>query len=278
MSLSGMSSGEQSVHNSSRGASASFWSIPSPFTLATTVAAPSRPDRVEDPVVTGLQRARTAVGLIATLWLLMAYPLAEGGEQFVMGKVEDLLVGSGLTLAVGAAAVTTFIIAARSPLGRRYAARLAGPLCSLAGIALGAGGSWLMVKMLKGEIISTADVGYHGFLIGLLVLLLFFVGWLICVVALVFAVLFTLAALVYGLNSCFRLGDVHELLPPWISPLLIWSLFALGLFDGPDVAAPPVVLYTFLLGGPVSVTALSVWEVRRLRARHGVTLRRALGR
>ncbi|GAA3142780.1 hypothetical protein GCM10017687_69510 [Streptomyces echinatus] len=67
--------------------------------------------------------ARTAVGIVATVWLLMAYPLAEGREQFVMGKVEDLLIGSGLTLAVGLVAVTAFIATARSPLGRRYAAR-----------------------------------------------------------------------------------------------------------------------------------------------------------
>ncbi|WP_251093566.1 hypothetical protein [Streptomyces sp. Caat 7-52] len=269
------------MSSSRGGASArlrSIRSIPGPFAVATTLTAPSRPDRIEDPVVSGLQWARTAVGIVATVWLLMAYPLAEGREQFVMGKVEDLLIGSGLTLVVGFVAVTAFIVAARSPLGRRYAARLAGPLSSLGAIALGAGAAWLMVKMLKGDIISTADVGYHGILVGLLVVALFIIGGLVCALALVFAVLFTLVALVHGLNSCFRLGDVHELLPALISPLLVWSLFVLGLFDGPDVAAPPVVLYTFLLGGPVSVTALSVWEVRRLRTRHGMTLRGALGR
>ncbi|WP_406270433.1 hypothetical protein OHT93_18670 [Streptomyces sp. NBC_00191] len=48
----------------------------------------------------------------------------------------------------------------------------------------------------------------------------------------------------------------------------------LGLFDGADVAAPPVVIYAFSLGGPLSVSVLSLWEVRRLRIRCGVTLRR----
>ncbi|MFD3876081.1 hypothetical protein [Streptomyces sp. NPDC058623] len=68
------------------------------------------------------------------------------------------------------------------------------------------------------------------------------------------------------------------MLPALISPLLVWSLLAFQLFIGPDVAAPPLVLYTFMLGGPLSVTALSLWEVRRLRLRHGITLRNALGR
>ncbi|MCX4584228.1 hypothetical protein [Streptomyces sp. NBC_01481] len=52
----------------------------------------------------------------------------------------------------------------------------------------------------------------------------------------------------------------------------------LGLFDDADVAAPPVVIHAFSLGGPLSVSALSLWEVRRLRIRCGVTLRSALGR
>lgn len=78
--------------------------------------------------------------------------------------------------------------------------------------------------------------------------------------------------------SCFRVSDVHQLLPALLSPLLIWLLFAFQVFTGPDVAAPPEVLYTLLIGGPMSVTALSVWEIRRLRGRHGITLRTAPGR
>lgn len=75
-----------------------------------------------------------------------------------------------------------------------------------------------------------------------------------------------------------RVGDVHELLPPLLCPLLVRSLFGLAMLDDPEVAAPPLVLHTFLLGGPLSVTALSVWEIRRLRRLYGVTLRSASGR
>ncbi|WP_371578463.1 hypothetical protein [Streptomyces sp. NBC_01314] len=72
-----------------------------------------------------------------------------------------------------------------------------------------------------------------------------------------------------ALNSCFRTADVHELLPVLLSPLLVWWPFALSFSDTPDMAAPPAVIYTFLLGGPLTVTALSLWEIRRLRVRHG---------
>ncbi|MFB6808851.1 hypothetical protein [Streptomyces sp. NPDC056387] len=44
------------------------------------------------------------------------------------------------------------------------------------------------------------------------------------------------------------------------------------------MAAPPAVLYPFMLGGPLSVTGLSLWEVRRLRTRYGITLGSLLGR
>ncbi|MEU3430582.1 hypothetical protein [Streptomyces gardneri] len=42
--------------------------------------------------------------------------------------------------------------------------------------------------------------------------------------------------------------------------------------------APPGVRRLFILGAPVTVTALSWWELSRLRRHHGLTLRTALRR
>ncbi|GAA3259531.1 hypothetical protein GCM10010493_37330 [Streptomyces lavendulae subsp. grasserius] len=53
-------------------------------------------------------------------------------------------------------------------------------------------------------------------------------------------------------------------MPALLSPLLVRSLFGFQLFDGPNVSAPPEVL--------------SLWEVRRLRSRYGITLGSLLGR
>ncbi|GAB7108679.1 hypothetical protein JCM4814A_69930 [Streptomyces phaeofaciens JCM 4814] len=266
------------MNTTGRTTSAHIRSLPNPHALATRLAAPSRTDRIEDPVVQGLQWARTAVGLVATVWLVMAYPITEGREQFVMGKLEDLLFACAIMFSTAFLAVTAFICAARSPLTGVYARRLTGPLLTIGAILASFGACWFMVACLKGDIISTADFGYHGILVGLLVMLLFILGGLACFLGLLLAVPLTLLLIVYGVNSSFRVGDVHELLPPLLSPLLVWSLFALSMFDDPDVAAPPLVLYSFLLGGPLSVTALSVWEIRRLKRRHGVTVRSALGR
>lgn len=251
---------------------------------------PSRPGLVQDPVISWLQRARTVLGLLATVWLVMAYPLRKGREEFVLDKLGNLAIGCAILLSAGAVGVTLFIIAARAPLGGVYARRLVGPLTVIGAIALGIGLCWLMVLALRGEIISESEMARYDITFGLfgetagkgitaLVGLALLVGGTIgCAVVLIFSIFITLLVTFRALNSCFRTADVHELLPALLSPLLVWSLFALSLGDTPDVAAPPAVLYSFLLGGPLTVTVLSVWEIRRLRRRYGITLRTALGR
>ncbi|MEW2371288.1 hypothetical protein AB0940_18275 [Streptomyces sp. NPDC006656] len=264
--------------------------FPNPISAARTMAGLSHPDRIEDPVISWVQGIRTALGMTASVWLLLSYPLSGGRQSFVLGKLAELLIGCAIVVATGVLAVTVCILMARPPLRRAYVGRLAGPLTALAAPALGAGAVWLMVAALSGDIVSPSDLGAHDItfglfgtflgtmITGLLVFLLFAAAAVVCALVLVAAALFTLAAAVYGLNGCFRMGDVHELLPALLSPLLVWSLFGFQLFDGPDVAAPPLVLYTFMLGGPLSVTALSLWEIRRLRTRHGLTLGSLFGR
>lgn len=264
--------------------------VSAPVTLALALTGQGRPGMVEDPVIGLMRILRTALGLGATLWLVFAYPLKTGREDFVLGKLEDLLLGCAIVLVAGVVGVAAFILGARAPLGRLYASRLIWPLRALGVIFLGAGTAWLMLAFLRGDIPVGQWLGGHditfglfgkigGTIIsGLVFALILIVGGVACAVGLVAALCFTLFALVTGLNSCFRTADVHELLPAFISPLLVWSLAVLQFFDDADVAAPAVVLTAFLLGGPVSVTALSVWEVRRLRSRYGITLRSALGR
>lgn len=47
---------------------------------------------------------------------------------------------------------------------------------------------------------------------------------------------------------------------------------------GADPQVPPAAGAVFILGAPVTVTALSWWESRRLRRHHGLSIRNALGR
>ncbi|MGQ4361257.1 hypothetical protein [Streptomyces sp. SAS_272] len=255
---------------------------PSPLAAAAAMAAGSRPDRVGDPVVQRLQSGRTWAGVAASAGLLFAYPLAESGEDILLGKVMDVVVGCGIALVAGLITLSVFIGMARPSVRGVYARRLTGPGTALGVIALGVGvcggGVVLGVKLLHAEIIPWADIRAAGNLAWLASFLVFVIVMLIGAIVLAVVAVFTLAAGVFALNSCFRVGDVHDLLPALISPFLVWALFALSYSDGPEVAAPPLVRLAFLLGGPLSVTALSVWEIRRLSHRYGVTMRSALGR
>ncbi|WP_326579849.1 hypothetical protein OG250_19315 [Streptomyces sp. NBC_00487] len=253
-------------------------------------ATPIRPDRIADPVIDRLQQARTILGLLAGVWLVMVYPMRKGREDFVLGKVENLMIGCAVLVTAGAVGITVFILAARPPLRRVYARRLVSPLAVLGVIALEMGMFWLMLQAVHGNILSfddlnsryyesrSSETGTGTLMVGVALGLLAFVAPIAYFLLMLAAAFFTLMTTFKALNSCFRVGDVHELLPGLLSPLLVWSLFFISLSDGPDVAAPPAVLYSFLLGGPLSVTALSVWEIRRLRTKYGMNLRTALAR
>ncbi|MFH0174933.1 hypothetical protein ACIA6D_26660 [Streptomyces cacaoi] len=246
-------------------------------------AADPRPGQIQDPVIKRLQSGRTLAGFTATGWMLVSYPLAEGRAEFVLGKLVDLVAGFGILCVAGLLAVAVFITATRPPLRRVYVSRLKAPGETLRALLIGAimagGGGTLLAKLLRGEIIPWSEIHSHGILATVAAFVPFLVLVLpVCLVLVVMGAFSVLSCVWYSFNSCFRVGDVHELLPALVSPVLVWSLFVLSCLDGPEVAAPPLVLYPFLLGGPLSVTALSVWEIRRLNQRYGMTFTSALGR
>ncbi|MEU8772327.1 hypothetical protein [Streptomyces sp. NPDC048606] len=225
-----------------------------PFVLAARIHRPIRPDRLRDPAIESAQIARTAIGVLATLWLVFAYPLRESAGAVVEGKIVELVVSAGMLLVLGPIALTAFVMGARPPGPAFYRPRLSGPMTSLG--ALFATALLLWLNLMFGSVLL-------GPLAGLVVLVL---------------LPFALASAVLCVHHTFRAADVHEVLPPLISPVLVWSMCVVQLFDAPPVAAPAWVRVLFLVGPPVSVTALSAWELRRLRVRHGITVRLALGR
>ncbi|MEU7579400.1 hypothetical protein AB0B50_17550 [Streptomyces sp. NPDC041068] len=247
-----------------------------PLNLARRFGTPDRPGAVEDRTITALQTGRTLLGLGATVWLVFAYPLRQGREEFVLGKVEDLVVAAGFAVVAILVATVVFIGLADASLRGIYLRRAVQPLGTLAALAAGAGVVWLCWYVLREGLGLTDNQG--SFLVVLFYYLLSFAAWVAALLGLLAGLVYTIALLVYAVNSCFRAGAIHELLPPVLSPVLLWGLAVLQFFDDAVVAAPPAVLYAFTLGAPVSVTALSVWEIRRLRGRHGITFRGALGR
>lgn len=232
-----------------------------------------------------IQLARTVLGLAAAVGLFVAYPLSGEGEEYVLGKLLELGLSCAILLAGTVIGITAFLAASTRARRRHFAARLHTPI--LAALALGVGplALWGSFLTLKGETITGEDLKNFfssitgpGWISTILAFLVLIGGGLAALAVLICSIPYTVVVAYACVATCFRASDVHQLLPALLAPLLVWSLFAFQLFNGPDLAAPPEVLYAFMVGGPVSVTVLSVWEVRRLRSRHGITLRVALGR
>ncbi|WP_314247158.1 hypothetical protein [Streptomyces sp. DSM 40907] len=242
-------------------------------------------EHVEDRLITWTQRGRTVLGLAAAVWLLVAYPLSSGGEEFVLGKLVELALACGVLVVGSLIGITVFLVASTPARRRDFAERLRRPLSAALLLVSGPLVMWLSFTTLKGDLISGGDLkGFFsaitgpGFISSALALIVLAVGWIAAVIVLICSIPYTLVSCYACVFTCLRVADVHQLLPALLSPLLVWSLFAFQVLGGSDIAAPAEVLYPFMLGGPLSVTALSVWEVRRLRSHHGITLRSALGR
>ncbi|MGW1890593.1 hypothetical protein ACWCP6_10080 [Streptomyces sp. NPDC002004] len=237
-----------------------------PFVLADRLFRPTRTDRATDGAIEAAQIARTVIGTAATLWLLYAYPLQESASDLAEDKLGELFISAGLMLVVGPLALVAFVVAARPPRRSVYRRRLAGPLTAFAAMFGCAAWNWFVV--LKGAALQLAQQS------GMLELVLL----PLLLPAVLFGLPFTISAAFLCVHHVFRAADVHEILPPLISPVLVWALCAIQLFDDSPVAAPVWVRVLFIAGPPLSVTALSVWELRRLRSHFAMTVRRALGR
>ncbi|MFF4188448.1 hypothetical protein ACFYZ9_35145 [Streptomyces sp. NPDC001691] len=236
-----------------------------PFRTAYRLFRPSRQDRISDPAITAAQVARTAVGGAATLWLIRSYPLQESAADVAADKVLELFLSAGVLLVAGPIALACFVLSAGPSVRAVYCRRLAGPAAGFAALLGSAVGLWFL--LLGGAVQVTQALG------GLPI-----VGALVSTAGVLFGVPFGAAAVVLSVHYTFRVGDVSEILPPLLSPVLVWALFVVQTLDGPPVAAPPAVQALFVAGPPMSVTLLSLWELQRLRTRHHLTIRRALGR
>ncbi len=235
-----------------------------PFALAARAFTPSRPDRVTDGATETVQVLRTAVGVAATAWLLYAYPLRESATDFAKDQAAQTFIGAGVLLIAAPVALGIFVAASRPPARSLYMRRLAGPAKGLLALFTSVLVLWGLLQDSAGARLAQ-QLGMWQ-----IVFLPLALG------AVLFAVPYGLTVVVLCVHYVFRAADVHEVLPALLSPVLVWALFAFQVADPSPVDAPAVVRMLFLFGPPVSVTALSLWELRRLRRRFGITVRRAL--
>ncbi|GHH95679.1 hypothetical protein [Streptomyces capillispiralis] len=238
-----------------------------PIAVGRAVFTPSRPDRVRDPAVQRVQTLRAVLGLAAVVWMLLSYGLAADADAVIddrFGQIRTNLIALAVTLPV---AVAGFVTAARPPHRGVLLRRFGKP----AGALLALTTALAVPRLITGLGYVDEDTDWTAS--PWRVLLLFALG-----AFLLWLGPFGLYGIVQALVHVFRTADIHETIPPLLATLLVWELAVIDLLNGSYESMPLGVRLVLTFGAPLSVTAVALWELRRLRSRHGVTVRGALGR
>ncbi|MFI6943500.1 hypothetical protein ACIBI4_29885 [Streptomyces sp. NPDC050418] len=220
-----------------------------------------------------IQILRVVAGLLAMVWILVSYRIASDAQAVATQRAEQMANSAALLAVTFPVIVGVFLAASRPPRRSLYLRRARGPL----GALLSMGAMIVYMVLLTGEKLTGGpfgkmpeqpDGGDYLMLVYQLVLTL----------VAVWGIGFVLWGAVLSVIHVFRTTDIHEVLPPLIAIVLVWELSLLDLFSSAYDSLPTGVWLAAVFGGPLSVTAVSLWELRRLRTRHGLTIRGALGR
>lgn len=242
-----------------------FGRLFNPIAVGRAVFTPSRPDRVHDPAVKRIQVLRSVVGLIAVTWMLLSYGPAADADDVMddrFGQIRTTLIALGVTFPV---AVAAFVMAARPPNRRLFLRRVGKPVGALLALVVTLASPRLVTGL--GYVGENTDWTASAGRVVLLFALGAFLLWLAP---------FALYGIAQSLVHVFRTADLHETVPPLLATLLVWEVALFDVFRGAYDGVSTGVRVAFVLGAPLTVTAVAMWELRRLRTRHAITLRAAL--
>ncbi|MFE5814431.1 hypothetical protein ACFQ6S_13660 [Streptomyces sp. NPDC056479] len=231
--------------------------------MATKLFVQQSGDRIVDRAVDRVQVARTVLGVLATLALILVYGVEKNRwNNAAEAGFANAIVTPILLICTGPLVILGFILYAPAHLRPQLRSRLHAPLKAV--------GWYLLSLVVLAAIIYLA--GGTGFKDNLH-------GWqvapfaLVVLVAIVWGLPFLFLASLYSARSAFNTAYVHPMLPPVVTGVLVWVLALFNLIDSGMPQGPPVAQFCSVLGGPLSVTAVSAWEMWRLRTRFGVTVR-----
>ncbi|QES42164.1 hypothetical protein DEJ49_15240 [Streptomyces venezuelae] len=218
--------------------------------------------RVEDSLVTRVQLWRAIAGATATLYLIYTYGADDGWSGVANDGVVKLILAPLLLILTGPLVVLAFIRYAPADQRHVLRSRLGAPLKAVAwyvgiliGVALILAGSALLLKQNYGTLLN-----------GLVALAL--------LIGLIWLLPFLAFASAYAARYAFNTANVHAALPAALTVVLVWELMLCSVaLDGGLPHGPPLAQWSAILGGPVSVTAVALWELHRMRTRHGVRIR-----
>ncbi|WP_256959669.1 hypothetical protein [Streptomyces viridochromogenes] len=240
-----------------------------PIHTARRVFTPSRPGIVSDPEVARMRKIRTLVGVGAFLWMSYAYKLAPKLSDAADEQVDKSWT-SALVLAATLPVVVGVLYALAAPAARRDLLRRAAR-CFGAIVAMMAAASVFPITVLSGVFEGEPlTEGQFTVTKGLLL------------AANLFIFFWVLPFIVWGVGLAvqhvFRTADIHETVPPLLIMALTWETALIDVFTGAHEGVPTVIRYVFILGAPLSVTAVGLWELHRLRVHYGLGMRGLLMR
>ncbi|MEU6527751.1 hypothetical protein ABZ869_00990 [Streptomyces sp. NPDC046928] len=241
-----------------------------PIHTARRVFTPSRPGIVSDPEVARMRRIRTWVGVAAFLWMSYTYKLSTKISDTASDQVDKSWT-SALALAATLPVLVGVLYGLAAPAARRDLLRRAGR-CFGAIVAMMAAASVFPVIVLSGffegeePLVEGHFTATKGLMLAVLLLVTFWV------------LPFVVWGVGLAVQHVFRTADIHETVPPLLIMALAWEMALIDVFTGAHEGVPTVVRYVFILGSPLSVTAVGLWELRRLRVRYGLGMRGLLMR
>ncbi|WP_406102512.1 hypothetical protein OG698_09035 [Streptomyces sp. NBC_01003] len=231
--------------------------------VATRLFAQDGEGRIVDRTVDRVQLARTVLGAAATIALILAYNVDPNRwEDAAYGGAAQLMIAPFVLIVAAPLVIIGFIYYAPPHLRPHLRSRLRAPLKAV-------GWYVLTLAVIGGVLVLTALTvddrdGKSWWEYVLAVVALVVVAW---------GFPFFFMASLYSARSAFNSAQVHPMLPPVLTMALVWVFAALNLIGDGMPGGPPIVQFCSTLGGPLSVTAVSLWELRRMRTRFGVTLR-----
>ncbi|MFF7728116.1 hypothetical protein [Streptomyces sp. NPDC008001] len=226
----------------------------------------------DTPSLRFLQGFRAFLGTVATFALIWTYGVDGGWSSVLEDGLTKLFLAPLVLIVAGPLVITGFVFYAPKETRPWLRGQLRFPLMTV-GAYLGVplvvlsvtAGTWWLIYNYISE-------WKFGLIVGPLISL-FLCFWLIA--GLVWLAVFLFLASGVVARTAFNTGVVHPMLPAVFTTLVVWTLNLVSLGDGlPN--GPLYVKIAAFLGGPLSVTALSAWELYVLRSRYGVRIRGAV--
>jgi hypothetical protein len=243
-----------------------LWLRIGPIHTARRVFKPSRPGIVDDAFVARVQKIRTLVGLGAVVWMSVAYKVAQSVGDIADDRLSQswnsvLMLSVTFPVAVGA------LLALAAPSARREllrrAARCFGAIVAIVA-AVGVFPAAVLSGFVDGRFATSPAMAV--------------VTYGTTILTFLWVVPFMFWGIGLALVHVFRTADIHETVPPLLAMTLVWEMTLVDLFTGAYAGVPGPLRVLFMLGAPVSVTAVGLWELHRLRAHYGIAVRDMLMR